>query len=167
MPRIAAANCRPPMTERGRLLVLAAALLVTACGQGSSQPGAATAAPNAAMPARVTSGDLEVLASVVPAASLGDAIARRYRVEPARNRALVLVSLRRGPDSPPARVTGEARDLRGVRQVLEFEAIDVEGVTEHVATARVEGPDTLRFDLQVATDAGERASLRFSRDIPR
>lgn len=167
MPRAAAGNCRPPMTDRRRPLVVAVVLLATACGQGPSQPDATTAARNAAMPARVAIGEIEVLASVVPTASLGTAIARRYRVEPARDRALILVSLRRGADAPPARVTGEARDLRGVRQVLEFEAIDVEGVTEHVATARVEGPDTLRFDLQVATDAGERARLRFSRDIPR
>lgn len=155
------------MTDGARLLLVAFALLATACGQAPSQAEVAAAATNAAMPAQVTVGDLEVLGSVVPTASLSAAVASRYRVEPSRDRALVLVNVRRGEAAPAAQVTGEVRDLRGVRQVLDFDAVHLDGSTEYVATARVDGPDTLRFDLQVATDDGERVSLRFSRDIPR
>lgn len=156
------------MTERIRMPALAIALLAaTACGQPPSQADAAAAATNAAMPARTTIGGLEVSGSVVPTASLSAAVASRYRIEPARGRALVLVSVRRGEIATPAEVAGEVRDLRGVRQTLAFDAVDVDGTTEYVATARVEGPDTLRLDLQVTTDDGERVSLRFSRDIPR
>jgi len=155
------------MTEGARLPVAMLALLVTACGQAPSQADVAAAATNAAMPARATTGELEVLGSVVPTGGLSAAVASRYRIEPARDRALVLVSVRRGDAATPARVSGEARDLRGVRQALEFDAVDVDGATEYVATARVEGPDTLRLDLRVATDEGERVNLRFSRDIGR
>ena len=157
------------MTEITRALCLAGlALLATACGQAPSDPADAQAgAQNAAMPAQTMLGDAEVMASVVPAAHMGAAVARRYAIEPARDRALVLVSVQRGDVSVPVQITGEARDLRGVRQTLAFDAVDLDGRVEHVAVARVSGPDTLRLDLQITAEDGARATSRFNRDIPR
>lgn len=157
------------MTEITRALCLAGiALLATACGQAPSDAAdAQAAAQNAAMPAQTMLGEAEVMASVVPAAHMGAAVAKRYAIEPARDRALVLVSVQRGDVSVPVQITGEARDLRGVRQTLAFDAVDLEGRVEHVAVARVSGPDTLRLDLQITAEDGARATLRFNRDIPR
>lgn len=157
------------MTEITRALCFAGiALLATACGQAPSDAAdAQAAAQNAAMPAQTMLGDAEVMASVVPAAHTGAAVAKRYAIEPARDRALVLVSVQRGDVSVPVQITGEARDLRGVRQTLAFDAVDLDGRVEHVAVARVSGPDTLRLDLQITAEDGARATLRFNRDIPR
>lgn len=139
-------------------------LLATACGQEPSEPDAA--ARNVAMPAQAVIGDTEVTASVVPSLQLG-AAATRYRIEPARDRVLVLVAARRGDADVPAQVTGHARDLRGVRQTLQFDRLDLDGRVEHVAVVRASGPDTLRLELDVTGDDGERTSLRFNRDLPR
>lgn len=157
------------MIEIARAACLAGlALLATACGgEPSIDSGAASGAQNAAMPAQTLLGDAEVMASVVPAAHMGAAVARRYAIEPARDRALVLVSVQRGAASVPVQITGEARDLRGVRQTLAFDAVDLDGRVEHVAVARVSGPDTLRLDLQITAEDGARTTLRFNRDIPR
>lgn len=157
------------MTEPARpLLVAGLALLASACsGAPSIDPNAGSGAQNAAMPAQTMLGDAEVMASVVPAAHMGAAVARRYAIEPARDRALVLVSVQRGEVSVPVQVTGEARDLRGVRQTLAFDSVDLDGLVEHVAVARVSGPDTLRLDLQITAEDGARTTLRFNRDIPR
>jgi len=156
------------MTEVTRALRLAGlALLATACGQAPSDAADVQAdTQNAAMPAQTLLGDAEVMASVVPAAHMGASVARRYAIEPARDRALVLVSVQRGDVSVPVQITGEARDLRGVRQTLAFDAVDLDGRVEHVAVARVSGPDTLRLDLQITAEDGARATLRFNRDIP-
>jgi len=157
------------MIEIARAACLAGlTLLATACGgEPSIDSGAASGAQNAAMPAQTLLGDAEVMASVVPAAHMGAAVARRYAIEPARDRALVLVSVQRGAASVPVQITGEARDLRGVRQTLAFDAVDLDGRVEHVAVARVSGPDTLRLDLQITAEDGARTTLRFNRDIPR
>ncbi|VXB86265.1 conserved exported hypothetical protein [Luteimonas sp. 9C] len=157
------------MIECTRALCLAGlALLATACGQAPSDAAdAQAAAQNAAMPAQTMLGDAEVMASVVPAAHVGAAVAKRYAIEPARDRALVLVSVQRGDVPVPVQITGEARDLRGVRQTLAFDAVDLDGRVEHVAVARVSGPDTLRLDLRITAEDGARATLRFNRDLPR
>ena len=47
------------------------------------------------------------------------------------------------------------------------DAVDLDGRVEHVAVARVSGPDTLRLDLRITAEDGARATLRFNRDIPR
>lgn len=156
------------MTEipRAASLVLLA-LLASACGQSPSTPSnAQAAARNVAMPALVSIGDVEVTASVVPTMQLG-AAAARYRVDAASDRVLVLVAARRGDADVPVQVTGRARDLRGVRQTLQFDTVDTGSGIEHVALARVSGPDTLRIELDVTGPDGARTSLRFNRDIPR
>ncbi|MET0328417.1 MAG: DUF4426 domain-containing protein [Luteimonas sp.] len=156
------------MTEIARtslavLLVLAA----TACGPSSSVPSDAQAvARNVAMPAQAVIGTVEVTASVVPSLQLG-AAAARYGVEPAVDRVLVLVAARDGDADVPVQVTGHARDLRGVRQTLQFEAVDTGSGIEHVALTRVSGPDTMRLELDITAGDGARTSLRFNRDIPR
>lgn len=168
MPRVAAANCRRPMAESARAgLAALLALLAAACGQQPAAPSnGAAATSNMAMPAQASVGDIEVTASVVPSLQLG-AAAARYGVEPAADRVLVLVAARGGDADAPVQVSGHARDLRGVRQVLRFDAVDTGSGVEHVAVARVAGPDTLRLELEVTTDDGARTSLRFNRDIPR
>lgn len=156
------------MTEIARAsLVAFFTLAATACGPSSSvPPDAQTTAQNAAMPAQAVIGSTEVTASVVPSLQLG-AAASRYDIEPAADRVLVLVAAREGKADMPVQVTGRARDLRGVRQTLQFDAVDTGSGIEHVALARVSGPDTLRVELDVTGPDGARTALRFNRDIPR
>ena len=92
-------------------------------------------------------------------------VARRYGVEQARNRVLVLVSLTEGEAPQTAAVTGQARDLRGVAQALSFREVQTDGFIDYVAVATATPPDTLRFELDVADTSGQRTTLRFSRDL--
>ncbi len=156
------------MTEHARTALAALlALLPAACGHEPAAPSnGAAATSNMAMPAQASLGDIEVTASVVPSQQLG-AVAARYGVDPAADRVLVLVAARGGDADAAVQVSGHARDLRGVRQVLRFDAVDTGSGVEHVAVARVAGPDTLRLELEVINESGARTSLRFNRDVPR
>ena len=145
-----------------------ASVLLLAAGCGGAPPAPVTGAGNNEnrMPETATLGDTEVQASVVPTLALNDAIAARYGVTRARDRVLVLVSLRAGDTARAGRVEASARDLRGVRQSIEFREVRADALVDYVGIARVAPPDTLRLEVDVALADGQRTRLRFSRDIP-
>ncbi|KLI98846.1 hypothetical protein WQ56_13975 [Luteimonas sp. FCS-9] len=143
------------------------ALALAACGAGPAAPPAGGDDGAVAMPERALLGTAEVEASVVPTARIGEAAARQYGIDRADDRVLVLVSVRAGDTAPAVTVSGHARDLRGVRQTLDFAPVTVDGHVDHVATAHATGPDTLRLEIGVAGADGARTTLRFSREIPR
>ncbi|WP_101924934.1 MULTISPECIES: DUF4426 domain-containing protein [Luteimonas] len=158
------------MTEvRARRGVAALLLaLLVACGRTPSTPSQASAGSDESrLPATVQIGGDEVIATVVPTATLNDAIAAQYGITRARDAVLVLVSLRRGDASMRGVVTATASDLRGVRQTLAFREVEVGDLVDYVGIATVTPPDTLRFDIAVDIADGERTTLRFSRDVPR
>ncbi len=169
--RGAGASWRLPMTDvragaRPGLLVVACLALTSACSGAPSTPAASASSGQAtAMPETTGLGDAEVSASVVPTRELSAVVARRYGVEQARNRVLVLVSLTEGEAPQTAVVTGQARDLRGVAQALSFREVQTDGFIDYVAVATATPPDTLRFELDVADTSGQRTTLRFSRDL--
>lgn len=145
--------------------LLAAALVVASAGCSRAPSTPAPSASGAQMPETVTLGDAEVSVSVVPTSILSDTVAHRYGVARERNRVLVLVGLRAGDASRNATVSGRARDLRGVAQALTFREVQADGFVDYVAVAAATPPDTLRFELDVVDAAGQRATLRFSRDL--
>ena len=158
------------MTEHclGRIaLALSLSAALAGCGPSPS-PSSGTdgaAQRDAALPALATVGEAEASASVVPTSMLSDTVAARYGVTREPGRVLVLVGLRVGDEAQRATVSGQARDLRGVAQSLEFREVQADGLVDYVATARIRPPDTLRFDIGVVTDDQQRAQLKFSRDI--
>lgn len=159
------------MTPRPALPLLLA-IALSACG-GGAPPAASTAAP---MQEAITrSGDVTVRASVLQTSTLDEAIARRYGIERSDGRAMLLVSVRRGPDgqetSVPAQVLAKASDLRGRAQVVEMRELrsggpDTGGVLlDYVGTVELDPPDTLRFDVRVTREDGAASTLQFSREF--
>ncbi len=150
------------------VMLLAAACLVVAggCSGAPSSDGPSSASAQAgAIPETAALGDAEVSASVVPTHGLSAIVAERYGIERARNRVLVLVGLTAGEAPQRARVSGQARDLRGVAQSLSFREVQVDGFIDYVAVATATPPDTLRIELDVIDADGRRVTLRFSRDL--
>ena len=158
------------MTEHRFVRIALALTLSVALAGCSPSPSSSSgmdgaAQRDAARPAIAAVGDAEASASVVPTSMLSDAVAARYGVTREPGLVLVLVGLRVGDEAQRATVSGQARDLRGVAQSLEFREVQADGLIDYVSTARIRPPDTLRFDIGVVTGDQERAQLKFSRDI--
>src|SRR5690606_34303665 len=114
-------------------------------------------------------GDVVVRANAIPAATLGEAVARQYGIERAPGTVLLLVGVRRGPElqetALPARITATATDLLGKRQAIDMREVRSGEFVDYVGTARVIAPDTLRFDIDVVPRDAPRMQLRFNRDF--
>lgn len=150
------------------LAPIVAVLLATACG-GAAPP--ATAVPASSMQEAVArTGDITVRASVLPTAMLDAQVAARYGIARSDSTALLLVSLRRGPDgqesSLPAQVLVKASDLRGRAQLVEMRELRSEGgLLDYVGTLEIDPPDTIRFDVQATRPDGAVSTLQFTREF--
>ncbi len=150
--------------------VLVIACLLAACGGQRTTADEAADQLNASRePAEAQAGDVLVRASIAPTASLSESIASRYGVARNPRTVLLLVGVRRvdGAEetSLPATLTVGARDLRGVRRVVELREIRVDGFIDYVGEVRTTPPDTLTFDVLAETDDGRQVELRFNRDV--
>lgn len=146
-------------------LLLAACAALAACGAATAPPPSAAAQP----PAELRTGEVVVRATVLPSMQLGTAMAARYGVARDAGTVVLVVGLRRGPvsaeQSVEGRVTAQATDLLGNRQSIELHQVRDGGYVDHVGTARVAMPDTLRFTIQAAPMDAPAATLRFNRDF--
>lgn len=115
----------------------------------------------------VRQGDVVVRASAIPTDMLGEAVARQYGIERAPGTVLLLVGARRGSAEAalPARVSATATDLLGKRQAIAMREVRSGEFVDYAGTARVIAPDTLRFDVEVATEGAAPMSLQFNRDF--
>ncbi|MFZ5656206.1 MAG: DUF4426 domain-containing protein [Pseudomonadota bacterium] len=147
---------------------LIVALALAGCG-GAPQP--ATAVPASSMQEAVArAGDVTIRASVLPTAMLDERVARGYGIERSDRSAMLLVSLRRGPEGQetavPARVLAKASDLRGRAQLVDMRKLRSEGgLLDYVGTVEIDAPDTLRFDVQVTRGDGATSSMQFTREF--
>ncbi|GAA4860758.1 DUF4426 domain-containing protein [Luteimonas vadosa] len=156
--------------KRQRLaIVLFTAAALTGCGSPSPQAEVARQQAAAPQEASVQFGDIIVRANAVATSGLSEPVARQYGVSREAGTVMLLVGVRRIADgdetSLPARVTARAVDLLGKRQAPEMREVRSGGFIDYVATVRVAAPETLRFDVDVATADGQRASLQFNRDF--
>lgn len=156
------------MRIRTTLACLLFAAIAPGCG-GSPQPARASAA-SSMQEAVARSGDVTIRANVVPTASLDAGVARRYGIERTDRTAMLLVSVRRGPDgldtSMPAQVLAKASDLRGRASLVEMRELRSSGgLLDYVGTVEFDAPDTLRFDVQVTRQDGATSSMQFVRDF--
>ncbi|NZA28327.1 DUF4426 domain-containing protein [Luteimonas sp. SJ-92] len=152
-------------------VLLAAALGLSACGAPAPPPERGGQTHQEAV---LRTGEVTIRAHVIPTLDLGEAMASEYGIERSAHSVLLMVGLRRGPEmqetSVPAVVSGNAIDLRGVRQPIELRELrsgdGPDGaLIDYVGIVRVVPPDTLRFDLEIVQEDGARSDLRFSRDI--
>lgn len=155
-----------------RINVLFSAGLVlglAACG-GTAPPPAAAVPASSMQEAVARAGDVTIRASVLPTAMLDERVARGYGIERSDRSAMLLVSLRRGPEGQetalPAQVLAKASDLRGRAQLVDMRELRSEGgLLDYVGTVAIEAPDTLRFDVQVTREDGTTSSLQFTREF--
>jgi hypothetical protein len=159
-----------PSRTRTTLSLLLPVLLLAACGRESSTPAASREqADDTQLEATATLGDARIRASVVPTQRIGEAVARQYGITREPGTVLLLVGIRRGPEADesalPARVTATAHDLRGVGQTLSMQEVRNGELIDYTGTAQVLPPDSLRFNIDVQLEGGERTTLQFSRDI--
>ena len=159
------------MTDRGPGIAAAMLLALALAGCGSGAPGPAGDRGQAPgqQEAVVQVGNVLVRANAVPAASLGEAVARQYGIERDDGAVMLLVGVRRdgdgGETALPARVTAVASDLLGKRQQLEMREVRSGAFIDYVGIARVIAPDTLHFDIRVVPEGGKSMELRFNRDF--
>lgn len=146
-------------------LLLATALLAACGGEAPKvvQPMAAQE------PAVLQVGELTVRASAVPTSALSEAVLRGYGITGGDDVALLLVSVRKGPEgqdvSVPAAISGAAIDLQGRRQPLQVRELRSGDLLDYVATVKYDAPDTLRFEVQVTAEGAAPATLRFTREF--
>jgi hypothetical protein len=143
-------------------------VLLAACGPSPDSDSARQAA-RLPQEATVRSGDLLVRASTVPAESLNAAVAGQYGVARDQGTVLLLVGVRRATGeeetSVPARVSATAVDLLGKRQAPQIREVRSGDFIDYVGSFRIAAPETLRFDIVVVADGGQRATLQFNRDF--
>jgi hypothetical protein len=113
----------------------------------------------------VRSGEWVVHYNAVPTTSLTPEVARQYGITRSANRALVNVSVRRGEpgadQAVPARVMVAATNLNGQRSSLRVREVREGEAIYYLAEARVQGQETLAFELEVSTE-GAAAPIRAS-----
>jgi hypothetical protein len=155
-----------------RILPLAPVLLATAfaAGCGGSAPPVAAVPASSMQEAVARSGDVSVRASVLPTSMLDAQVAARYGIARSDGTALLLVSLRRGPEgsesSLPAQVLVKASDLRGRAQLVDMRELRSEGgLLDYVGTLDIDPPDTIRFDVQATREDGAVSNLQFTREF--
>lgn len=152
----------------GASLLLAVAGLVAACG-GTTQPASHDATDATPREASVRLGDVVVRATAIPTTTLGEAVAGQYGIVRDDKAVMLLVGVRRGSGPQetalPAQVTASATDLLGKRQAIAMRAVRTGGLVDYVGVATVIPPDTLRFDIDVLPEGGQRMTLRFNRDF--
>lgn len=149
------------------LPLVLAVLALTACG-GGDKPRAARQI-DAVQDAVTRVGDLTVRANAVSTARLNDAVAKQYGIARADDTVLLIVSVRQGPDGQdvavPADVSVTARTLSGTPAPLPMREVRTGELVDHVGTFKVTPPDTLTFDVKVARDGKQVATLTLTREI--
>lgn len=148
------------------LCCLALTVLVACGGENDPRPARKLDAVQDAV-ARV--GDLTVRANAVSTAHLGEAMAKQYGIIRADDTVLLIVSVRQGPDGQdvavPADVSVTARTLSGTPAPLPLREVRTGELVDHVGTFRVTPPDTLTFDVKVAREGKQVATLTLAREI--
>lgn len=147
-------------------LLLALPLLAAGCGGAPPPPAAAMPAPQQAV-SRI--GDVTIRANVMQTSMLNETVARRYGIERADDRVMLLVAVREGPlaqeTSLPARITATATDLGGHRHTIEMRELRSGELLDYVGTVGITPPETLRFDLRIVRGDGATSTMQFNQDF--
>lgn len=114
-------------------------------------------------------GDVTIRANVIATAHLNERMARDYGIPSDGHSALLMVSVRRGPDgfdvSLPATITASATNLQGQTQPIAMREMRVGELTDYIGTARMSPPETLRFDVKIMREGAAASTMTFSRDF--
>ena len=120
--------------------------------------------------AETRSGDLVVRAEVVRTAQLNPAMAQRYGIARSDDGAMLIVSVRKGPEgrdtSPPSSVTARYTDLQGQSHDVALHAANTGALRDDIGTFDVSAPDTLRFEVTATPEGAAPMTLQFTREFP-
>lgn len=106
-------------------------------------------------------GEFTVHYNAMPSTQLSPEIARRHGITRSSNRALLNVSVVRGPRAAeavavPARIEVAATNPAGQRQALNLREVRDRGAIYYLGEARIDERDTLDFELSVQPEGSER-----------
>lgn len=113
------------------------------------------------------SGEFTVHYNAMPSTQLTPEIARRYVITRSANRALLNVSVMKGPRAAtavavPARVEVTAINAVGQRQALNLREVRDRGAIYYLGEARIEERDDLVFELVVTPEGGAPIRARYA-----
>ncbi len=124
----------------------------------------------AAMPAfaqSVRAGDITVHYNALATSQLSPDVTRQYGITRSTSRALLNVAVRQGDPGKDkavaAKVTASAVNAAGARQLISVREVKEGDAVSYLGEARIQGNDTLRFEIEVTpTDGGKpiRATFR-------
>lgn len=151
------------------------AMIATALAFSVAAPQAAARAA----PASVTyssglnstqSGEYTVHYNAIPSTLLTPEIATRYGITRSANRALLNISVMKGPRAAeavavPARIEAAATNLNGQRQALNLREVRDRGAIYYLGEARIEERDTLDFDLVVTPEDAPSVTVRYRQEF--
>lgn len=147
------------------VLPLASLLALAGCSGGQAPQRVQPVAP---VDSVRTLGALQVRYNALPSLALPESAAQAYGLDRGAGRALVIVALRQrqGDDEVPVQgsVRGVAVDLSGRRQQITFKPVRTGDAVDQVGSVEISPRDTLRFELDVASDIGG-GPLRFERSF--
>lgn len=157
------------------VLLICAALLLSACSDDAPKPAKRIDTPQEAI-TRI--GDITIRANVLRTSNLNQAVARGYNIQRSDKTLMLLVSVRQGPDGQdialPATVQTSVANLSGQRREIAMRELRTgdpgsgpgQALVDYVGTVDIAPPDTLSFDLKIVREGGATSLMQFSRDFP-
>lgn len=170
MARLPVANC-----SRALACALAGGMLISllAACDGSRQSTAATARTNAPgstqqLEARV--GDLTVYVTAIQTSTIPAAVAREHGIVQRDDLVMLRVSPRRQDGngeiiSAPVQIQATATELGAASKPLPLQQMVANGLVDHVGTVEVQLPQTVSFQVTVATPGGASETLSLTGDF--
>jgi Domain of unknown function (DUF4426) len=147
-------------------------LFLTLCACQPSDPPASAASVTASAGAEdavARVGDVTMHASVMQTSSLDDGVAKDYGIVRSENTVLLLIAVRKGADAKdtalPATITATATDLAGRIHPIAMRELRTGSLLDYVGTVETGLPDTLRFDVAIVRENGERSDMQFNREF--
>jgi hypothetical protein len=161
--------------QRGPISVRrAAAVLALALAAGAALASApAPAKPSLTLSSgfnSTQSGEYTVHYNAMPSTTLSPEIATRYGITRSANRALINVSVMKGPRAAesvavPARIDAAATNPNGQRQSLRLREVRDRGAIYYLGEARIDERDTLDFELTVTPEGGAPINARYRQEF--
>ncbi|MGL6289759.1 MAG: DUF4426 domain-containing protein [Silanimonas sp.] len=116
------------------------------------------------------SGEFTVHYNAMPSTQLTPEIATRYGITRSANRALLNVSVMKGPRATeavavPARIDAAATNPNGQRQALRLREVRDRGAIYYLGEARIDERDTLDFELTVTPEGGTPINARYRQEF--
>ena len=163
--------------------LLASTVMASAPAAAPAAPPVATAQtatpePRPAKPSLTLSSGLNSTQSngytvhynAMPSTQLTPEIARRYGITRSSNRALLNVSVMKGPRAAeavavPARVEATAINPAGQRQALNLREVRDRGAIYYLGDARIDERDELVFELVVTPEGGASINARYRQEF--